>query len=397
MPRNLKVTLRKIYLFCFLDDFVLLYPFYSIYMASKGLSVFQISTLLILWSVTDIITNIPLGVLADKYSRKMLLGIGQLLKALSFVPWIMFPSYEGFALGFVLWGIGGAFIDGTFDAVVYDELKAVNQEKQYVKVIGRAESFSLAGNLAATVLAGAAILLGYNFIFVASILAVVLSAMVVFRLPETPRFGEVADTRYFSMLRQGIKEAVHNRVILGIILLGGFIGAIYGSLEEFVPLFVSDTGVGLSVTALAVGATVAAAALGSLVAYRYEKLTTSQFMMLLGLSGALLLAAGVLTGVGGILMLVGFTFIIRMLQAIYDGKLQHSISGGLRATVSSVSGFAMEVLAISVYFAYGVITEFSDNFGAFAFFGGIVLLVALAYLLLAPRLLSRQGVPTAVS
>ncbi len=391
MPNSLKTTLRKIYLFCFLDDFVLIYPFYSIYMAGKGLSIFEISTLLILWSVTDILTNVPMGVLADKYSRKLLLGIGQLLKAASFIPWVFFPSYEGFALGFVLWGIGGAFIDGTFEALVYDELKAVNHEKQYVKVIGRADSFSLAGNLAATVLAAAAILLGYGFMFAASIFVVVVSAVVVMRLPETPRFGEVADTRYFAMLRGGIKEAVHNRTILAIILLGGFIGAIYGSLEEYVGLFVQEIGVALSIIPLVVGATVAAAAVGSLVAYRYEKLSTSHFMLVLMIAGMCLFGAGVLGGLGtmggsiAVLLVVGYTFLIRMLQAVFDGKLQHAITSGLRATVSSVSGFALELMAISIYFAYGVVAEFGGNFGAFQVFGVIVVVVALVYYRYLPR------------
>ncbi|HEX7259800.1 MAG TPA: MFS transporter, partial [Candidatus Saccharimonadia bacterium] len=335
MPQNLKTTLRKIYLFCFLDDFVLLYPFYSIYMAGKGLSLFQISTLLILWSLTDLIANIPLGVLADKYSRKNMLAIGQILKALSFISWVLFPSYEGFALGFVLWGIGGAFIDGTFDALVYDELKAVNQEKHYVKVIGRAETVAFTGNLLATVLAGAAILLGYGFVFAGSIFAVVVSAAVVYRLPETPRFGKIGDTRYFSMMRQGIKEATHNRTILAIILLGGFIAAVYGSLEEYLPLVIQETGLNLSLISLAVAATVAAAGVGTLVAYRFEKFSTPSIMILLALSGSLLLAAGAWVGAGAIALLVGYTFIIRMLQAVFNGKLQHSITSGLRATISS--------------------------------------------------------------
>jgi MFS family permease len=390
MPQSLKTTLRKIYAFCFLDDFILMYPFYSIFMAEKGLSVFQISTLFIAWSLTDIIANVPLGVLADKYSRKLLLAIGQLLKAASFITWLFFPTYAGFALGFVLWGIGGAFIDGTFEALVYDELKAVNQEKQYVKVIGRASSFSLGGDLAATALAAAAILLGYSFLLWASIIVVILSAIIVFRLPETPRFGDIADTRYFSMLRQGFREALHNRVILGLILLGGFIGAVYGSLEEYVPLFIRDTGIGLSVISLAVGATVAAAAFGSIVAYRYEKLSTPSFMLLLGLSGFLLLASGTLAGIGAIPLLIGYTLIIRMLQAVFDGKLQHSITSGLRATISSVGGFALEIMSISIYLAYGIMTEYSGNFGAFKLIGMVVMAVALGYLILAPRMLSKQ-------
>lgn len=131
---KIQSTLNKIYVYKFLDDLVLMYPFYSVYMAAKGLSVLQISSLLVMWSAVDLLTNIPTGVFADKYSRKKLLALGQLLKAASFVPWFVYSHYVGFALGFLLWGVGGALTDGTFEALVYDELKANKREKEYVKV-----------------------------------------------------------------------------------------------------------------------------------------------------------------------------------------------------------------------------------------------------------------------
>ncbi len=389
---NLKSTLNKIYTYRALDDFILMYPFYAIYMASKGLSVFQISTLFILWSVTDMIFNVPTGVLADKYSRKNILGIGQLLKAVGFALWFIYPHYLGFALGFVMWGIGGALAGGAYEALVYDELRAVGQEADYVKVTGRANSFALGGDLAATVVAGVAILLGYGFLFGASIAVIVASSLMVFTLPETPRFEEVADTRYFAMLRQGVKEATRNRHVLGIILLGGFIGAVYGSFEEYVPLFAGDTRIGLSLVPLAVGLTVAAAAVGSFVAYRYEKLSTARFMALLILAGLFLMGAGKFGGVPGILLLVGYTLFIRLLQSVFDGKLQHSISGGLRATIGSVSGVALELMSVIIYLVYGLITTHGSNFDAFKVFGGVTIVVALMYLVVAPRMLSRQGI-----
>lgn len=73
---QIKTTLRKIYAHRLLDDLVLMYPFYSIYMATKGLTVLQISSLFVLWSVVDLVTNVPTGVFADKYSRKKLLALG---------------------------------------------------------------------------------------------------------------------------------------------------------------------------------------------------------------------------------------------------------------------------------------------------------------------------------
>lgn len=389
---KIKTTLNKIYTYKFLDDLILMYPFYSVYMTAKGLSVFQISSLFVLWSLVSLLTNIPTGVFADKYSRKKLLALGQVFKAVSFVPWIIYPHYLGFAIAFILWGIGSALTSGTFEALVYDELKVNNKEQDYVKVIGRAYSFSLIGNLTATLLAGLAILLGFGFIFAASIIVIVLSSIVILTLPETPRFEQVSDQRYLSMLKTGIKRATHNKTIFAIILLAGFIGATYGSLEEYVPLFVYDTGLSLSFVAWAVGATVAAAAFGSFIAHRYEKMSTGNFMIVLISAGFMMFGAGLLGNNLAVLLLVGYTFIIRMLKQIYDGKLQHSITSELRATITSVASFVLELLAILTYLTYGLIADRYNNFIAFAVFGSLTVFVGLIYLVISPRLVSRHEI-----
>jgi len=390
MTTSLKTTLRKLYTYHALDDFVLLYPLYNVFMADHGLSIGQISSLLILWSLTDLATNIPAGVLADKYSRKTLLGVGQILKAAGFAIWYLWPHYLGFAAGFVLWGIGGALSGGTFEALVYDELRATGQERGYVKVIGRARSLALVANTAATALAGAAILLGYGFVYSVSIFVVLLSSLLVFTLPETPRFEEVADTRYFAMLRQGLRETIRNRTVLGLVVLGGFITAIYGSLEEYVPLLIRDTGTVRALIPLAVAATTAVAALGSFLAHRYEKLSTPVFMVLLAISGLALTISGHFPGLSLVIPIVLYTFLIKLLDTIYEGKLQHSITSGLRATITSAGGFATETLSLAVYGGYGLIAGASNNLGAFITFGAITALVALGYLLIAPRIVSNR-------
>ena len=42
-----------LYAYLFLDDFVLLYPVYTLLFADAGLSVWQISSLLVIWSVSS--------------------------------------------------------------------------------------------------------------------------------------------------------------------------------------------------------------------------------------------------------------------------------------------------------------------------------------------------------
>ena len=50
-----------LYTYRFLDDFVLLYPVYTLLFSGAGLSVWQISSLFAIWSVSSIAFEVPSG------------------------------------------------------------------------------------------------------------------------------------------------------------------------------------------------------------------------------------------------------------------------------------------------------------------------------------------------
>ena len=90
-----------------MQDFIPLYPLYQLLFADHGLSAAQISILFVIWSTTAFVLEVPSGAWADTYSRRKLLVLGALISALGYAAWITVPSFAGFALGFVLWGVAG--------------------------------------------------------------------------------------------------------------------------------------------------------------------------------------------------------------------------------------------------------------------------------------------------
>jgi MFS family permease len=75
--------LPAFYTYLFLDDLVLLYPVYTLLFSDSGLSVWQISSLFVIWSVSSILFEVPSGAIADSTSRRRLLVIGPLLSHLA--------------------------------------------------------------------------------------------------------------------------------------------------------------------------------------------------------------------------------------------------------------------------------------------------------------------------
>ncbi len=372
-------TIRLLYTYAFLDDFIFIYPLYQLMFLARGLNINQISWLFIIWSLAALAAEIPTGLLADRFSRKRLLAAGQLIKAAGFMSWLLWPTFLGFALGFILWGAGSAFDSGTFQALIYDELQAIGKHTSYIRIRGRAESWKLTGNLMGTAGASLIVQLGFSTVLKLSLLAPILGALVAWNIPQAPALEAADEEDEEVSLREAVTEAFRKPAMLGIVLLGGFIGAMFGSLEEYTAIFFKVVGAPLPTIPILEAILVLAMVAASVVAHRFQALGTANFVRLLALGGIALAVSTLPAGAGAVVLMISFFFVTKLLEVIYDGKLQHTITGRMRATITSVSGFVMEILSIGTYLVFGFIAQSHGTMAAFQAFGIITAAVAILY------------------
>ena len=347
-----------------LQDFIPLYPLYQLLFADHGLSAAQISTLFVIWSTTGFVLEVPSGAWADTYSRRKLLVLGALISGLGYAAWITLPSFAGFALGFVLWGTSSALISGTFEAFVYDELAARNRTDRYASLLGRARSASFVANLVATALATPLFNLGgYTLAGVVSVASCLTQAVVAWSLPEarpveTARESDepgakAAFTNYLHMLHSGVTEVLTSRLVRRAValvaLLGGFL-----AFDEYFPLLAREAGASTSAIPLLIAGTVAAQAIGGALAGPAYKLPAATFAVGLAATAVLIAAGSLSRSVWGFLPIALGYGVMQLVIVIAEARLQDSIAGPARATVTSVSGFFAEVFAVAVYAGFAV-------------------------------------------
>lgn len=68
------------------------------------------------------LAQIPTGVIADVYSRRLSVVIGYILTGVGFLLEGLVPTFAAVLLGNILWGIGATCIDGAQEAWVVDEV-----------------------------------------------------------------------------------------------------------------------------------------------------------------------------------------------------------------------------------------------------------------------------------
>ncbi len=385
-PTRVRRLAATLYAYAFLADLVLLYPLYALLFSDTGLPVWQISSLFVIWSAAGTLLEVPSGAWADAVSRRLLLCLAPLVTAAAFALWVLVPSYPAFAVGFLLWGAGGALASGALEALVYSELDHLGAAGRYARTMGRARTAGTVGVLASTVLAGPVFAAGgYPAVGAASVLACLLAAAAATRFPEHrgsagdgPEQGEDADPGWWDSLRGGLAEVRADRTVRAAVLLLAVVTAVWGALDEYTPLLAGDTGVSReTVPALLLLLWLGVTA-GGLLAPLGERLTDRGYAALLACSGVAL-AAGALSArpAGFVLVAAGFAG-FQLATVLADARLQARITGTSRATVTSLAGTVTDLGTITVYGGYAVLATGSGNGVAFAVLAVPYLVVALA-------------------
>lgn len=375
----MKSDIFKIYLYKFFDDFILIYAFYAVMFSDFQMTAAQIGILLGVWSVVAFLLEVPSGVFADKYSRKHILFFAQLVRGLGYLTWILFPTFWGFLVGFIFWGIKSAFTSGTFEALLYDLLNKNNRKEEYTKILGRSRGFAYTGNLLAAAVGAYAIQYGYMSVLLFSIVSLLISALAVILLPKIEKKQSTEETKYFHVLRNGLAAVKSSPALISIILFLMFTYGLGGALDEYWPLFAENAGAPHSGIAIFIGLMSGAQIIASLFAHKVERVSNSVLYGLLVGMGILLTAASYIFHIPALALLVVYSGVSTMLITVYEGKLQHEAANEVRATIGSVKGFFVEIMAFAVYLSFGFLADALNYQQAFIVFGYLTIFVGVIY------------------
>lgn len=108
-------------------------PFYVFVFLARGLSLSQILLLHIIFSAAVISLEIPTGAWADRLGRRTSMGLGALLMALASLGYFFAPGFASIAVCEFLFASGLTLTSGADSAYLYDQLKAVGREGEYLR------------------------------------------------------------------------------------------------------------------------------------------------------------------------------------------------------------------------------------------------------------------------
>jgi DHA3 family tetracycline resistance protein-like MFS transporter len=170
--------------------------------------------------------EIPTGVVADTYSRRLSVIIGTFLTGLAYLLEGSLPVFPAVIAAQVVWGLGYTFISGARSAWITDEVGVENVGAIYIRTSQIRQAASLLGIPAGVFLGQQSLNLP---ILLGGLLFLALGVILVFSMPEegfqrVPPEERENWQRLKTTLKEGVSQVQHRPVLLYFLVIGLFVG-----------------------------------------------------------------------------------------------------------------------------------------------------------------------------
>lgn len=117
-----------------------------------GLGPLQLVLVGTLMEMVCLVAQVPTGVIADRYSRRLSVVTGYLLMGAGLLLWGLLPTYAGVLAASAIWAVGAVCVDGAQEAWAADEIGPARTGRAFVRAGQLGQAGTLLGIVAAVAL-----------------------------------------------------------------------------------------------------------------------------------------------------------------------------------------------------------------------------------------------------
>lgn len=341
---------------------------FVLYLLQLGITQGEIGILQSFLFFSAVALEIPSGLLADRYGRKVSLIIGFLGLCISGIGFLLFSSFIPFAIIFCLFGASIAMGSGSDRALLYDNLLAEHRTEEYPKIVSRARAIG-AVSLGLSMLLGGVLqdTWSWNSVYIFFAISKLAGALAVTFIPELklPSLS-IHDTKKSAMSHkatEGIFTLLINffRSKKGAFLIPLFIGYALFELST-IPLFIygqpffslqgleipTIAGIYAAIEGLSAVMFMAAGFMCSRFSLGIIAFTTTIIATLLLF--ILSLSTGIIISVASFLLIMSLPAIY---ETSYEAYIHDNVDSRIRASCLSVANLVNSVIIGISYTVFG--------------------------------------------
>ncbi|MCC6383268.1 MAG: MFS transporter [Dehalococcoidia bacterium] len=243
----MRANIWKFALFRFLVNFQLWLPIWVVYLTDyRGLSLTEVTVLDSAFWVLLVFMEVPTGVVADRWGRKLSLSCGAAANAVAVLVFGVADSYPLILASYLAWGVAWTLFSGADAAFFFDTLRALGREDEYQKLWGRTWAIQSAGVLAGLLL-GAPLAHQTNLMIpiVLSAALMGLAWAVSLSFHEPPHHGDAPPGGYLAGVRSAAATVWRSQPLRYMMFLAAVVVACAMCLSILTQPFLDAHGVGV--------------------------------------------------------------------------------------------------------------------------------------------------------
>lgn len=196
------------------------------YIESVGLNPFQLVIVGTVLELSYFLFEIPTGVVADVYSRRLSIIIGLFLIGIGFIFAGVLPLFIAVIISQILWGIGATFTSGADVAWIADELKEDDLQRVLINCTQINQLCALVGVILSVLLGSVSLNLP---ILLGGVFFIALMVFLIIFMPENgfhpvKREEQGSWDKLMDTLRTGIDYIRKSRILISMLIIALFYG-----------------------------------------------------------------------------------------------------------------------------------------------------------------------------
>lgn len=376
---KIKNNIKNDYLYRFLSSFDITSAIWVLYLGYKGMNLAQIGLLEGIFHITGFTSEIPTGALADLFGRRKIMIIGRITSLISAIIMLFSNSFLGFALGFILSAWGYNLNSGSEEALIYDTLKTLKREDEYLKINGRLNLIIEISQGLAVFVGGLLSQIDFSISYITAIIIGIFSLTASFNFTEV-NIRETHEERVtvINHFKTSISILKNNKRLLNILMYFPLIYTFSAIVYFYGQQFLSDSGysrISISIIFLFNGII---SSFGAILSDKiYKKFKTIGWISISMLISLLIGLMGYSSNEAIILIFVSIGFLTSILQPISSKLINSSVESKQRATIISVESMFYSLMMILLFPLCGYIGDIISLEISFKLIGTIGLVITI--------------------
>ena len=344
--------IRRYYLFRAVTSFALWMPFWTLWIFKNVDNLFLLTVVDTAFWVTMIAFQLPAGLLGDKYGRKAVLFVGEVIYAVGILAFGLSDQFWMLLVSNMVWALGVCFVISGDTPFLYDTLAEVKRQGEFITISAKAFTVIAIMQGLACIVGGVLVELTNRFDLTLIISAIVglggCGTIVFLKEPKVDRsqFGS-----YAKHLKVGLRHVVNSRAIMVLIMFQIVVEIAVYVMAVFRSVYMTDV---LNLSFLAIGLFFAAFILfGGFVSFQAGKFEQrfgekrSLLFMLLAIVGSFLLVFLIQSPI-----VIGVQFLVYMVSylqsPIISGYINKRVDSPHRSTVVATSTLLFTVFLVLI-------------------------------------------------